>query len=103
MMSDLVKFMVMWPNAFPLKGCILGMSPRWIVLGYGINYKTHFKVMFGYVQKHDNNGPSNTLEAQTTGSIALGPYFHGTVGYNFMKLQSGQKLHRMQWTQIPIT
>lgn len=103
MTSELVKFVVMLLNAFPLKGCLTNYSPRRVILGTIKDYRYHCKTPFGaYVQVHEENSPTNTLDARSSGAISLGLDYCATGGYNFLSLLTGKKIHRRQWTSLPM-
>jgi hypothetical protein len=68
---EMVFLSVFWLNAFPHKhGVSPTISPRTIVTGKHIDYKTHCKVEYGqYVQTHEKH--NNNMEARTVGALAL--------------------------------
>ena len=46
---------------------------------------------------------NNNLEERTTGSISLFPYESIQVSYYFYNLNTGKKIHRRQWIELPMT
>ena len=58
----------------PKSGLDTHLSPRTIVTGKTLKYKTHFKIPFGdYAQVHEYEQPHNSMKEQTLGAISLGP------------------------------
>lgn len=61
------------------------------------------KIEFGaYAQVLEDNDPTNTMKARTTGAIALTPTGNAQGGYYFLSLVTGRKLSRQQWTKLPM-
>ena len=52
---------------------------------------------------HNEPHPTNTETVRTTSSIALGPTPDLDGPWEFLSLQSGRKVVRRAWTQLPIT
>ena len=103
MLRELVKFVVLWLNAFPTKGGPLHISPHEIVTGVALDYEKHCKLDFGsYVQTHEETHIRNGTEARTCGVIALGPNMSSRSGYWFMSLLTGKRIHRRKWTSLPM-
>ena len=75
MTIEMVKNAVMWINAFPPKeGISTSVSLREIVTGMKLDYNKHCKIQFGsYVQTHEDNEPTNSMDSHTVGAIALSP------------------------------
>ena len=102
MIIALVKFITRWINAFPTKGGIQTVSPRTLLTGTPIDFLRHCRLHFGsYVQVHEDNIQTNTSEAITTGAITLGPDNSIQTGYYFLHLNTGRRIHRRTWTEIP--
>jgi hypothetical protein len=92
MIQHLVGGSVFWLNAFPSDGGITGMSPRAIMTGKTLDYTKHCRLMFGaYAQVHEEH--NNSMEARTTGAIALRPTGNDQGGYYFMSLTTGRLLN----------
>ena len=104
MTIELNYFIAYCLNAFPPKGGVsVNLSPSAIVTGHTMDYVKHCKLEFGeYVQTHEENTPRNSMKARTIGAIALGPDNSKSGGYNFMNLNTGKKIHRRSWTQLPM-
>ena len=96
---------VLMVNSFPPKsGITTHLSPRTIMTGRKINYKTHCRMPFGdYAQVHENEQPRNSMAERTLGAICLGPVDNVQGGYKFMSLRTGKKIKRYAWTPIPMT
>ena len=68
-----------------------------------MDYNKHCRVPFGsYVQTHEENIRTNSLQARTLGAITLGPDNSNQVGYYFLNLNTGQRIHRRSWTLLPM-
>ena len=67
-----------------------------------MDYNKHCKIPFGdYAQVYDNT--DNTMAERTVGAICLGPSGNLQGGYNFMKLSTGQKIHKFKFVHLPMT
>ena len=104
MVIELNNYIAHFLNAFPAKGGVsVNLSPGAIVTGLTIDYNKHCKLEFGaYVQTHEENAPRNSMTARSLGAIALGPSLGQSAGYYFMNLNTGKKIHRRSWTELPI-
>jgi hypothetical protein len=91
----MVFMSVFWLNAFPhMHGISRTLSPRTIVTGKHIDYKTHCRIEFGqYVQTHEKY--NNSMDSRTIGALALRGYF-------FYSLVTGQRLQRTHWIELPM-
>jgi hypothetical protein len=74
-LKELVGYMVSCINMFPRRGGVSNnLSPRTLICGVSLDYKTQCQVPFGaYCEIHDDNVPTNTMQARTTPAISLGP------------------------------
>ncbi|KAI2510113.1 Reverse transcriptase (RNA-dependent DNA polymerase) [Fragilaria crotonensis] len=99
---ELIHYVVFWLNSFPVqRGISDVLSPRALVVGSTIDYATHCKIEFGaYVQTHEPH--DNSMLPRTTGAIALRPTGNAQGGHYFYSLTTGKRLHRTQWTELPI-
>ena len=99
---ELIHCVIFWLNSFPArKGISNTMSPRALVLGSTIDYATHCKIEFGaYVQTHEPH--DNSMLPRTTGAIALRPTGNAQGGRYFYSLTTDKRLHRTQWTELPM-
>jgi hypothetical protein len=102
MLAHMVYFSVFWLNSLPPKGGIAThVSPRTIITGLTINFSLHCQLEFGsYVQTHEAH--NNNMNPRTIGAICLGPKGNIQGGYNFMSLSTGERIHRRQWTPLPM-
>ncbi|KAL7545710.1 hypothetical protein ACHAWF_009061 [Thalassiosira exigua] len=103
----LVRFIIMWLNAFPPRGGVSrAFSPRNIVLGTQLDFERHCRLPFGaYAQVHDVPDPrfsSNVDLDRTTGAICLGPSGNQRGGYYFYNLNSGRVISRYAFTALPM-
>jgi hypothetical protein len=99
-----VYFIVLWPNAFPVKtGVSLIYSPWELLVRWRLDYKKHCQVLPStYCEVHDEPLPSNTMVTRTHEGIALGPTanLQGTV--KFYCLNTGHALKRRSFTPLPM-
>lgn len=101
MMVELVYAMTFWIHAFPaIDGVSAAISPRELITGVNINAARHCVIPFGaYVQTHEPH--DNSMESRTTGAIALRPTGNAQGGHYFFNLQTGRRISRNHWTEIP--
>lgn len=99
---ELVYTMIFWLHAFPvLDGVSAHISPREIVTGVRITAEKHCVIPFGaYAQTHQQNG--NTTDSRTVGALALRPTGKAQGGNFFLNLQTGKRIRRNRWTELPI-
>ena len=97
--------MVHWLNAFPSKNGVSDtISPGTLLTGIVPDFNKHYKLNFGsYVQTHEENAPRNSMATRTIGAITLGPDNSQQGGYWFMSLNTGKKIHRRNWTPLPMS
>jgi hypothetical protein len=102
MMALMVYFSIFWINLFPVKsGLSSHVIPLTIITGLTIDFNTYFPLEFGaYVQTHEAHG--NNMSPRTIGAICLGPRGSIQGGYNFMGLSTGERIHRREWTSLPM-
>ena len=85
------------------QGISLELSPHSILTGDSLDYKKHLTLYLGqYCQVHENEGPRNIDKARTQGSICLGTCGIIQDRIKFMSFQTGQKITRYNWDEIPI-
>jgi hypothetical protein len=105
MKIEFVYFIVLWPNAFPVKtGVSLIYSPRELLERWRLDYKKHCRVLPGtYYEVHDEPLPSNMMVPRTHEGIALGPMrnLQGTV--KFYCLNTGHVLKHHSFMPLPMT
>ena len=65
----------MWVNSLPSGKCIYHKySPREIVTGQHLDFKKHFRVVYGlYVEDHDDPNRTNNMSPRTHECISLVP------------------------------
>ena len=105
MMTELVYYVVAWLNNFPPKGGVSqSISPRAMFTGVNLDFNKHCKLQFGeYVQVHEENTPTNSMQPRSTGAIALGSTYNIQSGYKFLSLNTGKLIYRRAFTVIPLT
>jgi hypothetical protein len=93
-------------NFFPQKtGVSETLSPKTIISGERLDWKRHRALPFGaYCQVHeqDEMGRSDINNERTLGAISIGPSDNQHSGYRFMSLQTGRKVTRTSWTELPM-
>jgi hypothetical protein len=91
-------------NFFPPKGGISEtLSPKTIMSGKTLDFKKHLCLQVGaYCQVHEEELPRNSQIARTRGAIALGPSDNIQGGYKFMALDTGKKITRRTWDELPL-
>ena len=89
---------------FPTKqGISSDLSPPSILRGKSMDYKKYLTLQPGqYCKVHKNERPRNSDIARTQEAICLGPCGNLQGGFKFMSLQTGQKITRYNWDEIPI-
>ena len=104
MMKELVYYVVTWLNNFPPKGGISKtITPRQLFTGDKVHYNRHCKIQFGeYVQVHEENTPTNSMEPRATGASALGSTYNLQSGYKFLSLNTGRLINRRAFTILPL-
>jgi hypothetical protein len=100
----LVSQAVSWLNIFTRDDGISDtMSPRTIVTNTTADYATHCRVPMGaYCEVHNENDPSNTETPHTSPAISLNPTGNLQGSYRFLSLDSGKRISRRRWTELPI-
>jgi hypothetical protein len=93
-----------WLNAFPSEnGISKDVSPREIITGKPTDFKTDCRVEFGtYCQIHENNNITNKDHPRSIDAIALGPTGNRQGTYNFLTLDTWEKVGRNHWTELPM-
>jgi hypothetical protein len=104
MIIELIHFVVLWLNAFPpLSRVSSTYSPRTIVTGTTSDYNKHYRLRFGaYVETHEDNEATNTMVERTRGAICLGPTANFQGSYIFLCLDTGRRVTRKQFREIPM-
>jgi len=79
------------------------LSPMTIMSGETLDYKKHLGLQIGqYCQVHEEDAPRNSQNPRTRGAIALGPSGNLQGGFKFMALNTGKKITRYSWDEIPM-
>ena len=101
-MVELVYSQVFWCNMFAIKGGISAtQSPSELILNRKLDYNSHCKVEFGeYVQTHEEH--DNSMAARSIGAIATQPTRNSQDGYYFIRLDTGWRINRQDWTALPM-
>ena len=103
MLVEIVNNCALCLNMFPPKGGIRSMSPRTLMTGIKLDYKKHFQLPFGYyVQVHKEPPSNNSPASWTIGAITLGPRGNLQSSYKVLNLQTGKKITRRNWTDLPM-
>jgi hypothetical protein len=91
-------------NHFPPKEGISDMiSPKTIMTGGTLDYKTHLSLQLGqYCQVHEDDTPRNSQLPRTQGAICLGPSGNIQGSFKFMSLTSAKKIVQRIWDKIPM-
>ena len=102
--KELILHCVSWLNAFPSEnGISKDLSPREIITGKRTNYNTDCRVEFGtFCQIHENNDRTNKDDPRSIDAIALGPTGNRQGTYNFLTLDTWEKVGRNHWTELPM-
>lgn len=102
MIVELVYAMNFWIHAFPAcDGVSEHISPREIVTGVSLDANKHCVVPFGaYVQTHEQH--DNSMATRTIGAITLRPSGNAQGGHYFLSLQTGRRIIRNKWTEVPM-
>ena len=80
------------------------ISPNTLVIGaQNLDYNELVKLQFGdYVQVHQERQITNSNESRSVGAIALYPSGNAQHTWYFMSLNTGKRLHRRNWTPLPM-
>eukprot|EP00956_Cyclotella_meneghiniana_P038398 scaffold153893_cov47-Cyclotella_meneghiniana.AAC.1 len=102
LICELVYACVFWRNMFALNGGISPtQSPAEIILNGKLDFNAHCKVEFGeYVQTHEEH--DNSMATRTVGAIATRPTGNSQGGYYFVRLDTGRRIIRRDWTTLPM-
>jgi hypothetical protein len=102
--KELVCYMVTCINMFPRRGGVSNnLSPRTLVSGIALNFKTHCRVPFGaYCEVHDEDLPTNNMIARTSPAISLGPTGNLQGTYKFFSLLTKKLIVRRNWSELPM-
>ena len=105
MIIELMHHVVMWMNSFPVKsGISEKWSPRELVARHKLDAKLHCKAPFGsYCEVHMDPNITNTMEPRTNWAICLGPTGNMQGSYKFLSLNTGKKIVKRNFTEMPIT
>lgn len=102
MVVELIYCNTFWLHAFPaVDGVSSVISPRELVTGVAIDARKHCNIPFGaYVQTHEQH--NNSMSTRTIGAIALRPTGNVQGGHYFFSLQTGRRIVRNRWTEVPM-
>jgi hypothetical protein len=101
---ELVYYAAFWINEFPpSSGVSAFYSPRTIMTGTALDFAKHCKLPFGaYAEAHEEYPQTNTMAPRTLGVICLGPTGNFQGSYKMMCHQTGRKLTRKQFQELPM-
>jgi hypothetical protein len=98
MVLHIVKFI----NGFPRRVGVKYYSPGQIMTSWGL-HADNLLLKFGtYCQVSEHVEPRNSLAERTRGAISIGNSGNLTGGQAFMALDTGEKITRFQWTELPM-
>jgi hypothetical protein len=102
---ELVYYAAFWLNAFPpSSGVSAFYSPRTIMTGMALDFENHCKLPFGaYAEAHEEYPQTNTMAPRARGVICLGPTGNFQGSYKMMCHQTGRKLTRKQFQELPMS
>lgn len=102
---ELLHFVVMWLNNFPVaNGISTKYSPREFILRHKFDTRLHCRAPFGaYCEVHDDLDTTNTMQRRTHPAICMGPTGNLQGSYKFFSLESGQRIIRRNFTELPTT
>ena len=106
MMPGYVKKVMQELNTkIPADGVSKATNPQTLILGKPPpDYNEIVKLDYGkYVKVRNVRNTTNTNQAGTTGTIALYPTDNQGKSWHFMSLDIGKRIHRYQWTKIPLS
>ena len=94
----------MWINSFPVtSGIFEKYSPHEIIMRLKLDGKTHAKAPFGsYCEVREDREITNTMAPRTIWAICLGPTGNAQGSYKFLSLNTGKKLIRRSFTEMPV-
>ena len=102
MIIRMVLHIVKFVNGFPRRGGPKYYSPGQIMTGRGIHVDDLLLKFGTYCLVSENVEPQNSLAEQTRGAISIGNSGNLTGGQAFMALDTGAKITRFQWTELPM-
>lgn len=105
MLIKMLLFCVFWLNHMPNKnGISNSLSPRMIMTVSKANFKTHCRIPFGaHVQTHEEPNPTNDIaRPRTQGATCLGPIGNQQGEYKFLSINTGKKISRRSFTEVPM-
>ena len=101
---EIIYFVVLWLNAFPVKTGVSSVhSPRELLVRWKLDYAKHCRVLPGtYCEVHDKPSPSNSMTPRTHDCIACGPTGNLQGSVKIYCLTTGRILKRRSWTALPM-
>ena len=103
MIIELMYFCIMWMNMFPVKwGISKKWSPRELISHHKLDAKLHYKTLFGAYCEDMDPDITNTTKPRTKWGICLGPTRNTQGSYKFMSLNTGKKILRRKFTEMPM-
>jgi hypothetical protein len=104
MIIEMLVNVVLWINAFPpSSGVSKTFSPRTIMTGTVLDFNKHCQIPFGaYAELHEDNNITNTMTERTQPAICLGPTANFQGSYKFLSLNTGKRITRKQFKDLPM-
>ncbi|KAL7476268.1 hypothetical protein ACHAW6_002142 [Cyclotella cf. meneghiniana] len=104
MTIELIHFIVLWLNNFPVKsGVSTKFSPRELICRHRLRAKVHCKTLFGtYCEVPDEPTPSNSMTLRTHETICMGPTGNIKGSYKIYCLKTKKKLTWRRWDELPM-
>ena len=103
MVKEGVRFVIKNRNQFPVEdGISKVLSPATIVVGAHPPDCTKMLLEFGAYEAFNEKKPTNTMESRATGAIALTNIGNSKGDYYFMSVETGERITRQQWTELPL-
>jgi hypothetical protein len=103
MIIELVFNAALWLDAFPpLSGVSDTYSPRTIMTGTTLDFANHCKLPFGaYAEANEEYPQTNTMAQRARAVICLGPTGNFQGSYKMMCIQTGRKVTRKMFKELP--
>ena len=102
MVVRMVLHIVKFVNGFPRQGRVKYYSPGQIMTNRGLHADNLLLTFGTYCQVSEHVEPRNSLVERTRGAISIGNSGNLTGGQEFMALDTGEKITRFQWMELPM-
>ena len=102
LVKDLVAYAVVRLNIFRTTALTQNVCPKVLFTGLKVNYKKERELAFGdYCEVYD--GMDNTSRSRSIPCIALFPCNNSTGSWEFLNLQTKQRVRRSNWKLMATT